>query len=272
MNNNHKTLVINDTNREPANEYYIQEIIETQAEPTHNTHDVDNNSGVTFSFDAATNSSYISGNSENLVLGTSNELESIILYGSGEIKLCQNVTVEDISAKNGNFEADIDAININLLGDIVATNSFVTNNLFVDKDIVADNIRASSLQSDKIVANDVCIEDKIVVSSIKSCGDICLVPEIEHVVTVPNIRYAVDTCNSATIEASSIKASKIFIVTKNIRLAADESCNGIEIIIYNNNTNNKIIIRDTHVIICTLAYHTAIKLCYLCEIDKWVLI
>ena len=87
---------------------------------------------------------------------------------------------------------------------------------------------------------------------------------------VPNIRYASTILNDSIIDSVAIKTFKIFIVivTGTVLLNADPSCDGIEIVIYNNSESS--IVRDSESIITRLCRGQSAKLIYLVLINKWI--
>lgn len=210
-------------------------------------------------FDAETNTSHIQNLSSVLAIKTDN------LNVSG-----------NVNASDGNFTGDLEANNINLLGDLTATNLHVTNNSTIDGLLTTANGHITdSLQVDgSLVADKICVTEKLKSETIKtsliySGHDIDIMAGVGRSVGIPNIRSRVNNQNLALIDPLSMKASKIFLVDKNIILNADASCDGIEIIIVNRNISGNIIIRDTTSIVDTISSQNATKIVYVCSLNKW---
>ncbi len=96
-------------------------------------------------------------------------------------------------------------------------------------------------------------------------------------VSIPNIQNDV-LVNCNIINPTEIKLFKIFIINNDVILNADNSINGIEIIIYNNSdiiTNiktNNLINNDMTIddIITTLESHKSKRFIYISYICKWI--
>jgi len=186
----------------------------------------------------------------------------------------------NIRMTNGQLSGDLEANNINLLGDLISTNIFATDNLVVDKELIAytahvlgdvtiDGILAvPQIVTCGLDAGDVVRSERVETCLINSPRNINIVAGPDHSVAIPNIRYNVDLCNLATISPIMIKSNKIFVVNKNILLQADPSCDGIEIIIYNQNVAT-IIVRDITLVLEKLESQHAVKIVYIASVCRW---
>lgn len=201
-------------------------------------------------------------------------------------------TSANINADNGIFNGDVEANNTILLGDLTSTTSYITTNMKVGETatinelivqsnaqinglLLANNIDAIGLKIkdigvehvnvEHVNANNIkcpLIETQAIVSSIIANNNSC--------VYIPNIRYNVDITNTPLINSIALKNAKIFVVDHNVVLNSDESCNGIEIIIYNSNCNCSIIVRDQCCVICNIAPKQSSKMVYLFIDNKWI--
>lgn len=146
----------------------------------------------------------------------------------------------DFSAETVTTSGDINGDNISLVGDIIASNAQITGYV-----------------KSQVILSDANIE---------------LIPTINHSIDMGNIRYGINLLDTGMINPSTIKANKIFISTTDVLLQSDGTINGIEIIIYNNNSKTNIKIRDETKIISILAAQTSIRLVYINYIVQWIII
>ena len=99
---------------------------------------------------------------------------------------------------------------------------------------------STNMQCDTLIASK---------SEIDKMGIGTLSTDIINANVMSNAKYLIDDSGTTTIIPNAIKLSKIFVVTANVIVTADDTCDGNEIIIYNNNSYNSIQIRDSGSII-----------------------
>lgn len=240
-------------------------------------------SNILFYHDSDLDYSYIQNLSNNLIIKSNDNTDSIRISDIGDIFIENNLYITDnLNTTNGIFKGDVEAININLLGDITSSNAYFTNDLITNGNLISKTAHILSdvkidgcLNIKDIITDNITLCKNLKTNSVEtpqinSDDDINIISGVNKSINVPNIRYSVDLNNSPIIDPINIKATKIFIITKNIILRADNTCSGIEIIFYNKNTAGNIIIRDTQTIIYTLFACCAVKLMYIDVINKWI--
>jgi cytoskeletal protein CcmA (bactofilin family) len=238
---------------------------------------------ILFNHNNDTNTSYIQNLSNNLIFKINNAPDSINITKNGDVIIKNLKVTGNINMVDGMCSGDLEANNINLLGDVTATAAYLTNELRVEGHIIGNSIYiTNNIDIDgtinakqNIITNNLVVKNKLYSADIEtnllgSRNDLAIVAGTNRSVNIPNIRYGVDNSDIAIIDPSAIKSIKIFVVTKNILLPSDETCNGIEIIIYNQNRLGKIIIRDRISIIDNLEPQCAVKLVYIYIVDKWI--
>lgn len=148
---------------------------------------------------------------------------------------------------NGNFSSetittsgDINGDNLSLIGDIIATN----------------------IQTTGYIKSQVMLSD----------GNIELIPATNNTIDMGNVRHGIKVLDTNIINILAIKNNKIFICTTDVLLESDKSINGIEIIIINNNPKTNIKIRDESKIISILDVDTSIRMVYIGQIARWIII
>lgn len=238
-----------------------------------------------FFYDKITNTSYIQNHDSNLVIRINGLPDSITIDQEGNVTINNQLDViGNINADDINLTGNISSIDGNFLGDIISTNSRITNNLIVDREIVAKNTHitkdllvdrqliSANIRSDAIVV-DTILQSKVVETELlaNSCN-LNLRSGINHSINIPNSRSAVNICNDALITPQLMKAFKVFVVTVNTILNADETCDGIEIIICNRNSAGVIIVRDSTSILCELSALCSKSMIYISVINKWFLL
>lgn len=87
-------------------------------------------------------------------------------------------------------------------------------------------------------------------------------------INTKNIAYGINEDDIMIINEELMIIYKIFIVTRNIII--NGGYNGIEIIIYNNNRDGEIIIRNSIEIITRIRAQKSKKLTYIGFINKWI--
>jgi hypothetical protein len=232
---------------------------------------------INFNYDSLTNTTRLNTLSDRL------DVCSVSFLENGDINIDTNLNIaRNFKGLDGQFIGDIAANNANLLGDVISTNSHVTNNILVDgmtqmkHAIVTDSLDINGLLvADEITSNSMTVNTNanirnILTNSVTSPNNLILTAGLGHTVDIPNIRHAIDFSREPIITPLAIKSAKIFMVNTNVILQADASCDGIEIIIVNNNPRNTIAIRDTTCIIDTICARTASKLIYLFALTSWI--
>jgi hypothetical protein len=237
-----------------------------------------------FYYDPATDTGCLCNTSKNFIIKINDNPQSITLLQNGDVVVGSNLNVvENITTTDGNFTGDIMANNANLLGDIVSTNSYITNNFTVDGITTTKNVNmhgdlningflsyVQGIKTDNLVVNKSFKTGSIETTSVGSPTDLNIVAGTNQSVNIPNIRHNVALTNTNVITPIAIKSTKIFIVSQNIILEADETCNGIEIIIYNNNVSGNIIVRDLLSIIARVPNKCSVKMVYIFLINQWI--
>lgn len=239
-------------------------------------------SNISYFYDKDTNITYIQNLSDNIVVKTKGEIISLRILNSGDILVENNLHVSgNIEASNVNLAGDMSAVNANLLGDLTSTNGYITNQLIIDRNLMALTAKIGDLQVDGclnvcgqiqssfIEAGDMVKSIAIDTPNIISQLGITMMPSPDHTVNIPNVRYNTMVLTDGTIGPTIMKAAKIFIVTSNVMLQADETCDGIEIIIFNNRAA-QIIVRDSTTIICKLEANCSKSMVFSCAINKWI--
>ena len=194
----------------------------------------------------------------------------------GDIVANNNMKIGgNISATDGNFIGDITSNNADLLGNITCTNLIATDNVVTHSIDVHDHLVVDGLTNlneshatNMIVHN--CLTSALIDSPvIRSSCDLDISVNPGHRVNISNIGYQTAIFNSNIIDSIAIKSIKVFLVCCDILLQGDETCNGIEIIIYNNGAFS-IIVRDLIHVIDTIDSDCSAKLVYLTVINKWI--
>lgn len=220
--------------------------------------------------------------SNTLVVGTHSTPDIISLSESHGLIVSNDMTIMgSIKSTDGKFTDDIYANNINLLGDLIATNMHCTNNFITNGQIFTSDITISNnlqtngvVNSNEIVSNTLLSEtissNILETSEIVAPSNLKIMVPFGNSINIPNIKYSVVELNSPLIDPIAIKLYKIFIINSNVLLNADVTCDGIEIIIYNRNIKNKVIVRDTTYIVTTLESMQSGRFIYLDCIHKWI--
>lgn len=232
---------------------------------------------IQFYYDPITNICYLSSLTNKL------DVQNVMFMENDNVQIGGNLKVDtDVKASNGLFNGDVMADNVNLLGDLVSTNCYVTNNMTIDGETIMTHAKVSNgldinglLVVDEITNNNITVNSSanirnILTNSIGSLDDLYLSSGLNHTINIPNIKYGIDISGSPIITPTKIKLMKIFIVNNNIMLQSDASCDGIEIIIFNNNFTGAIVVRDTTNIIDTICAKTASKFLYLFITNSWI--
>jgi len=238
--------------------------------------------GLQIFYDPTNKTTFIQNLSNNLVIKQGELPDTIKITEDGRMTIATNTRVlGNISGIEGIFSADVTADNAILLGNLVATNAILTQNLNLDGLITAGagqiiaelnvggpitsagGIKTSHLNVDT-VAKSVSVETQEVISPL----DLTLSAGINRIVAAPNIRFNTELTGLSLITAEIMKLNKSFIARSNVILQADITCNGIEINIYNSLPTASIIVRDVTGIIVTLCARTACHLLYIQ--DQWV--
>lgn len=171
---------------------------------------------------------------------------------------------EDIHASNLNLINDLSAVNINLLGNLIATNGEFTQNLRVKYDLDAENISSNTCRINNLLQT-----RRVQTPMIQSETDMTFMVNEMHRINMPNLGYGVREQCSGIIEPIDIRTTKIFIIDRNTILGADQSCNGIEITLYNS-SSSEVIVRDYSVIVHHLNSQCSVSLVYLFTVNKWI--
>lgn len=229
-------------------------------------------------YDPSTDTTHIQNWSKNLAVHMGNN-ETVRILDSGKIVVNNDLDIHgNIKMENcmlGNLEAG----NINLLGDILATNVSATNNIKVahhlesttahihgdveiDGDIKTKKVFSSKVKTPLLKA----LATKTVI--VESPDDLHLLAGPNNTVNIPNVRYSVDMSGFPTITPPMVRTNKIFIINKNILLQGDITCDAMEIILYNQSPA-LVIIRDVSTIIHHLGPNCAVKLVYLALVNRW---
>lgn len=220
---------------------------------------------------------------DGLVIKAGNS--TIHIGPNGEIDFDKSISAKMINAVDAKMSGDIEADNLNLLG-LIEANGAHFGGIDVDGNISTNHLKSVTSESlstrtKSFIAIDGVYDDKLLVTNNLTVGanietpqlsspfDLLLTVPLGNTINVPNIRYNIDVSNITIIDPPAIKFSKIFVVTRNIVLAADSTCNGIEIIIYNN-SKVKIKINDKN-IITEIAPFCSKKMVYIHPILKWII-
>lgn len=178
---------------------------------------------------------------------------------------------ESIIASEGIFAGDVEANNLSLLGDLTTTNANITQKLSSQK-IKSDKINTKLLKAGNITSPCIhtakLLSDCVETPQISSIIDLQLCAAPSFAVDIPNIRYRINQSNNHVISPCDLKSSKIFVVTTSVILQADCSCDGLEIIIYNN-SGVDITIKDPKAI-TAISAKSARKLVYIAIAKKWL--
>lgn len=235
-----------------------------------------------FYHDKNTDTGYIQNLSKKLVVkGKKSTDEPIKISENGDIMVKNLDVTNNMVMMEGTCNGDFEAHNINLIGDLVATDIYLTHKLKVDGNIHGKNAKFHNILTNNLIATNGIIVDKIITKkriisnvleshTLTSPGDINIIAGFGNTVNVPNISYGINADNLLTLDPIVIKSNKIFIVSNNISLLGDNTCDGIEIIVYNQNIVRPIIVRDPVSIIDKLPSQCAIKLVYIFLLNRWV--
>ncbi|XWV26494.1 putative orfan [Tupanvirus soda lake] len=229
------------------------------------------------------NKTYLHTTSNNFAIKLKNNPNSINIFENGDVTIDTNLNIKgNVNMFEGNFTGDVMANNINLLGDSISTNSHITNNLDVNNTITTTDAQVLNdlniggfitsvrgINAETVTTNSFG-SNKIETPLIVSPSDLIIAAGINRSINMPNIRYNVLPDIPAIIDPIAIKSTKVFLATKNTILSADETCDGIEIVIYNRNTAGEIIIRDNISIIDKICGQNASKFVYIFYINKWI--
>lgn len=153
---------------------------------------------------------------------------------------------------------DITANNASLMGDLVATNGHFTNNIQCDGEIGCHNLKMEKLSIPLVNT-----------TTIISQSGLQLNVAPNFYISIPNIKHQIVILELPEINPPLIKSAKIFIVTRNVLLKADETCDGIEIMVYNNSAIN-ILVRDLLNVLAKVHPNCLVKLVYLHLVAQWV--
>lgn len=198
--------------------------------------------------------SYYIDSSKTIIIRV-NDHNMIKVMPNGVVSVEKDLIVaKDIHAIDGQFCGCIHADNLCLLNNLVATNGSFLEHLLVD-----GNITTEHLITHKMVETDL-VQSKN--------GDLNLCSPPNTTVKIGNIQHNVCT-TTTVINPCEIKAAKIFITQNDISLCADESCNGIEIVLYNDNPTQSINVMSS-IIIATIQPNMSIRLIYIHCLNKWI--
>ena len=236
---------------------------------------------INMNYDHNTNTSIIHA-PNNLAIKINDGPNLITIRPDGQINIGESITTTSINASDGKFTNDIEANNMSLIGDFVSTNANITGQLKVNGDVDSTNIRTNNIdttgisavdgiyKNNLIIANNLAVGAIVETSQISSLNDLTLSIPIGYTINVPNIRYNINITNNRAYGPIELKLSKIFIATTNVSLRADITCDGIEIIIYNQSIKS-ISVNDPKFII-KIAPKTAQKMVYINLVQTWILI
>lgn len=212
-------------------------------------------------------------------ISSENGDDIIVIDENGEIIMQKINIIDSINCRDGKFIGNLEAANVSLLGDITSTNNHVTNQLNVDGNIISTNIRTTNISTTNINAtmgnfnnglktNGILVNGITETPQISSKQDLILSVAPDHAVSIPNIRYNINTANIHVIGPAEIKLSKIFIASGDVRLMADDTCNGIEIAVFNNNVATIKITGPQY--ITSITQKSIKKFTYLSLLQRWI--
>lgn len=229
-----------------------------------------------FQLEKFTSGNYVGYRKNNIIIGTENIMDILRISKSDGIAI-KNLRVTNIAdMENIKTRGDIMANNIELIGDIITSKIHATDTITTDGNIISTNLKSHGIiEAKNLSVIDKIISDNIICNQINtghifSNSNLYLETGSNNIVSIPNVRYQTKLIDVPIITPEDIKKSKIFIVTKNIILYADEFCDGIEIIVYNDNPAFDIAIRNVTTIIDTIPIKCATKLVYIHAINKWI--
>lgn len=109
------------------------------------------------------------------------------------------------------------------------------------------------------------IENELFVDSIK--------PNSQNIISVPNMKFNVKTNYDGyrTFSPNEIKSFRFLIIDYDISLDTDASCDGTEIIIYNQANGYDLRIEHLYKQIFTLEPKTAVTLVYIHCLEQWII-
>lgn len=216
------------------------------------------------------NETILTNNSNNFIFKNV-DTETVSFTKKG-VDIKENLNVKsNISTSTLNVETDIISKNIISKENLVSSFAEILKNLNVkgilnvedslnvENDINVNNIFLNYLQANTIDTNQIISE-----------SDIHILPAENGTINVPNIKFEINYSDCALIDSFSIKNSKFFILRRNVILTADETCNGIEIILYNDNPCKEIVVRDACGIINFIPGKVAVQIIYLADLKKWI--
>jgi hypothetical protein len=189
-----------------------------------------------------------------------------------------------VHAHNAHFIGDVNATNSILLGDLFTTNATVTSDLSVARKLVSqsatilDDMQVNNfltvgngIYAKNIKAEDGLKSDIIETMRISSVSDLELSTGVNRTILMPNFKNSI--CENVNlIEPTMIKSSKIFLISENVMINADISCDGMEIIIINKNIYKDTVIRDHRMIIVTLISQTSCRIIFIAGLGKWLVV
>lgn len=207
----------------------------------------------------------------NLIIG-SNKYPTISFRDNQNIELNGDLIIDGrVGATDMDLMGDLTASRIDLIDSIVTPVICVTESLNSDGlTNLSDTYVQGVVEIDGILgANDIHC-NTIQTSNIHSIGNLELSADIFSTIRIPNCQYRVDMSYSTIITLEAIKHNKIFVLNRSTLIESDPSCDGIEVILFNN-SNIPITIKENRKILTEIDSHKSQKLLYLACINGWSL-
>jgi hypothetical protein len=200
-------------------------------------------------------------------------------------KIIINNINENVSLDNNiDIDGDISANNINLMGDMISSNSQIVqdldvggiinaNNIALTSNLNAESITTNTISTNDIITNnincDILKSPTISTPLITSLQDLILEPSPNYLVRMPNMICNIIKVDAAILPPDVIKSAKTFLLNKTLILNADATCDGIELVLINTNASGNIIIRDSRDVITSICGNNAIKIVFSAYLAKW---
>jgi cytoskeletal protein CcmA (bactofilin family) len=238
-------------------------------------------SSIDIYYDPSTQVTYLHNTSKNLSIKMDSSGDALKIFENGDVQFSQNLEVAGtVQMSNCRVDGSLEADKIDVLGDVTATRITAETELVTSGSLVAENARITgdalvdgAILTRGIVAEN--IEASLVLKTpllqtvlINSPVDINIAAGPGSAVNIPNVRNNVSMSDLGTITPEMMKTAKVFVVNKNILLQADPSCNGIEIVIYNQNTAT-IIVRDITRVLAEIECQHAAKFIFIGPVNRW---
>ena len=157
-------------------------------------------------------------------------------------------------------------IDTNIIDDIVVT----PDDVIIPDDNQIDNLISSQPVIDYQEPIEFLEAKEIITSNITSTLDLELNVEPNRSIIASNIKYRSMVVNDGIIDSISIKSIKVFVANCNILLETSNDCDGIEIIIYNNNLREIFVRNSDRQFVEKLCAGHSLKIMYVSIIDKWI--